>query len=115
MTDNPAMTAHSSPHMEEHVTLAPHDLADFPGFTFTGVRGQGRGPGHDDAYVSTDSDLIYHRFLELRRLCRSELEEEICDRMASAAWTGRKDDGVVFTTTVNHFARIVGKAPGATL
>lgn len=109
MTDNLAMTLITAlirPHMEEHVTRALHDLPDFPGFTFAEVRGQGRGRGQGGAYISTETDLTYHHFLELRLVCRCGVAEEICDRIASAAWTGRKGDGVVFTTPVNSFARI---------
>ncbi len=108
MTDKLAMTL-VTPHMEERVILALRDLTDFHGFTFTEVRGQGRGRGQGDAYVYTELHLIFYRFLELCLVCRPELADEICDRIASAAWTGRKGDGVVFTTTVNDFARILGK------
>ena len=109
MTGNATMTLVTAlirPHMEGHVVRALHDLPDFPGFTFDEVRGQGRGRGQGGAYVSTDTDLTYHQFLELRLVCRSELADEICDRIASAAWTGRKGDGVVFTTPVRAFGRI---------
>ena len=116
MTDNAAMTLITAlirPHMEDHVVRALHDLPDFPGFTFDEVRGQERGRGQGGAYVATETDLTYHQFLEMRLVCRSELADEICDRIASAAWTGRKGDGVVFTTPVGAFARIreVGRRP----
>lgn len=100
------ITALIRPHMEGHVVRALHDLPDFPGFTFTEVRGQGRGRGQGGSYVSSESDLTYHRFLEMRLVCRAELADSICDRIASAAWTGRKGDGVVFTTSVHTFGRI---------
>ena len=100
------ITALIRPHMEGHVVRALHDLADFPGFTFDEVRGQGRGRGQGGSYVSTDTDLTYHQYLELRLVCRSELADEICGRIATAAWTGRKGDGVVYTTPVHAFARI---------
>lgn len=109
------ITALIRPHMEGHVVRALHDLADFPGFTFDEVRGQGRGRGRGGAYVSTDTDFTYQQFLELRLVCRSELTDEICDRIASAAWTGRKGDGVLYTTPVHKFARIreIGRREGA--
>jgi nitrogen regulatory protein PII len=94
------------PHMEEHVVHALHDLPDFPGFTFTEVRGQGRGRGQGGAYVSSETDLTYHYFLELRLVCSSERAGDICSHIAAAAWTGRKGDGVVLTTPVHTFARI---------
>jgi nitrogen regulatory protein PII len=100
------VTALIRPHMEGHVVRVLHDLPDFPGFTFSEARGQGRGRGQGGAFVSSDTDLTYHRFLELRLVCRSELADDICDRIASAAWTGRKGDGVVLTTPVHTFARI---------
>lgn len=100
------VTALIRPHMEGHVVRALHDLPDFPGFTFTEVRGQGRGRGQGGSYVSSETNLNYHQFLELRLVCKSELADNICDRIAKAAWTGRKGDGVVFTTPVHEFARI---------
>ncbi|MFH1346363.1 MAG: P-II family nitrogen regulator [Pseudomonadota bacterium] len=107
------ITALIRPHMEGHVVRALHDLPDFPGFTFTQVRGQGRGRGAGGHYVSSETDLTYHQFLELRLVCRTELADEIRDRIASAGWTGRKGDGVVFTTPVHSFASIreIGQHP----
>ncbi|MFH1346404.1 MAG: P-II family nitrogen regulator [Pseudomonadota bacterium] len=107
------ITALIRPHMEGHVVRALHDLPEFPGFTFTQVRGQGRGRGAGGHYVSSETDLTYHQFLELRLVCRTELADEIRDRIASAAWTGRKGDGVVLTTPVHSFARIreIGQHP----
>ncbi|MBR2118652.1 MAG: P-II family nitrogen regulator [Aquamicrobium sp.] len=107
------ITALIRPHMEGHVVRALHDLPDFPGFTFDEVRGQGRGRGQGGSYISTDTDLTYHLYLELRLVCRSDLAEDICRRIASAAWTGRKGDGVVYTTPVHSFSRVreIGKRP----
>ena len=107
------ITALIRPHMEGHVVRALHDLADFPGFTFDEVRGPGRGRGQGGSYISTDADLTYHQYLELRLVCRSDLAEDICRRIASAAWTGRKGDGVVYTTPVHSFSRVreIGKRP----
>lgn len=107
------ITALIRPHMEGHVVRALHDLPDFPGFTFDQVRGQGRGRGQGGGYVSADTDLTYHQYLELRLVCRSDLAEDICVRIASAAWTGRKGDGVVYTTPVRSFSRVreIGKRP----
>ena len=109
MTDDPALTLITAlirPYMESHVVRALHDLPEFPGFTFTEVRGQGRGRGQSGAYVSTDTELTYQRSLELRVIVRSDLAQEICARIASAAWTGRKGDGVVFASPVHSFSRI---------
>ncbi|MEW6394980.1 MAG: P-II family nitrogen regulator [Pseudomonadota bacterium] len=102
-SSEPLITALIRPHMEEHVFRALDDLADFPGLLFEEVRGQGRGRGQGGSYVSTDTDLEYHPCL-VRLACRSELADEICGRIATAAWTGRK--GIVYTTPVNAFARI---------
>ena len=109
MTDRTEMiliTALIRPYMEEHVVRALHGLPDFPGFTFAEVRGQGRGRGLGGSYVVTEADLTYHEFLELRLICGPALANDICDRIASAAWTGRKGDGVVFTMPVHSFVRI---------
>ena len=108
---NTLITALIRPHMEGHVVHALHELPDFPGFTFDEVRGQGRGRGQGGGYVSTDTNLTYHQYLELRLVCRSDCAEDICARIASAAWTGRKGDGVVYTTPVHSFSRVreIGK------
>lgn len=116
MTDAALMTLITAlirPHMEGHVVRALHGLPDFPGFTFDEVRGQGRGRGQGGGYVSTETNLTYHHYLELRLVCRSELADDICGRIASAAWTGRKGDGVVYMTPVSSFARIreIGTRP----
>ena len=100
------VTARIRPHMEGHVVRALHGLPDFPGFTFTEVRGQGRRRGRGGAYVSSETDFTYQRFLELRLVCKAELANSIRDRIASAAWIGRKGGEVVLTRPVNTFARI---------
>lgn len=100
------ITALIRPHMEGHVVRALHALPEFPGFTFDEVRGQGRGRGQGGAYVSSEADITYHPYLELRLVCRADQAAEICGRVATAAWTGRKGDGVVYTTPVHSFVRI---------
>ena len=67
------VTALIRPYMEEHVVQSLHNLPEFPSFTFTAVRGQG------GSYVSSDTDLTYHQFLELRLVCRYVLAGEICE------------------------------------
>jgi nitrogen regulatory protein PII len=106
------VTALIRQHIEDYVVRLLHDLPDFPDFTFN-VRGQERGRGQGEAYVSSVCDLTCHQFLELRLVCKAEVADSICDRIASAAWTGRKGDGVVFTTPVHSFARIreIGRHP----
>lgn len=103
-SDMTLITALIRPHMEGHVVRALHDLTDFPGFTFDEVRGQGRGQG--GSYVASDEDITYHQFLELRLVCQSDQAVSICERIAAAAWTGRKGDGVIYTTPVHSFGRI---------
>lgn len=100
------ITALIRPHMEGHVVRALHDLTDFPGFTFDEVRGQGRGRGQGGSYVASDEDITYHQFLELRLVCQLDQAVPICERIAAAAWTGRKGDGVIYTTPVHSFGRI---------
>lgn len=107
------ITALIRPHMEGYVVRVLHDLADFPGFFVCDVRGQGRGRGKDGAFVSSEWDLTYHRYLELRLVCRADQADKICESIANAAWTGNKGDGVVLTTPVRSFDRIreVGRRP----
>ena len=100
------VTALIRPNMEGRVVEALHGLAEFPGFFITEVRGQGRGRGAGGSYQATDFDLTYHRFLQIQIACRSALAEEICGVISKAAWTGRKGDGVVFTTPAGSFCRI---------
>lgn len=93
------------PNMAGHVVRALPDLADFQGFTFDQIRKQGRGRGQGGAYVSTDMDLTYHHYLELRFGCRFGAADEICGRITTAAWTGRKGDEIVYTTPLHTFVR----------
>jgi nitrogen regulatory protein PII len=100
------VTALIRPQMEGHVVRALHDLEDFPGFFIAAVRGQGRGRGAGGSYQATEFDLTYHAFLQLQIVCGSDMADEVCRIIAIAAWTGRKGDGVVFTTGANSFMRI---------
>lgn len=109
MNTEPAMilvTALIRPHMEGRVVNALHELPEFPGFSITGVRGQGRGRGAGGSYQATEFDLTYHQFLQLQIVCRSDAADEICRIVAAAAWTGRKGDGVIFTTDAHSLVRI---------
>lgn len=100
------VTALIRPHMKDHVVRALHDLPDFPGFFFLDVRGQGREGGAGGSYTASESDLTYHHFLQLQIACRPKRVSEIRNAIALAAWTGRKGDGVIFTTDAASFVRI---------
>jgi nitrogen regulatory protein PII len=100
------VTALIRPHMEGHVVRALHELPDFPGFTLTEVRGQGRGRGAGGTYQATEFGLTYQRHLQLQLICPADKAVDICRMIAAAAWTGRKGDGVVFTTGARLFWRI---------
>ena len=100
------VTALIRPHMEGRVVRALHDLPEFPGLYITRVRGQGRGRGKGGAYTAAEFDLTYHHFLQLHTVCRAELSGPITDTIAAAAWTGKKGDGVVYTTDARTFVRI---------
>lgn len=100
------VTALIRPHMEGHVVSALHDLAEFPGFTIMEARGQGRGRGAGGEYVSTEFDLTYHRYLQIQVVCETDAAAPIVNAIESAAFTGRKGDGVVFTVPADTFSRI---------
>lgn len=100
------VTALIRPHMKEHVVRALHDLPEFPGFFFLEVRGQGRRRGAGGSYAASESDLTYDHFLQLQIACRPDQASEVCNAFAVAAWTGRRGDGVIFTTDANSFVRI---------
>ena len=100
------VTALIRPNMEGRVVQALHELPEFPGFFIVGVRGQGRGRGAGGSYQATEFDITYHHFLQLQVVCRSSAADEICHSIATAAWTGRKGDGVIFTTGADSFIRI---------
>lgn len=109
MTTDPSMTiitAEIKPNMEAVVIRALHDLPEFPGFSITEVRGQGRGRGVGGAYRATDYDFTFLRHLQIQIVCRSDAADLICDTIAKAAWTGRKGDGVIFMSPATSFARI---------
>jgi len=100
------ITALVRPHMEGRVVGALHDLDEFPGFFVAGVRGQGRGRGAGGAYVSLESELTYHELVKFEIVCSAASADAISAKIVEAAWTGRKGDGVVFTTPVLNFGRI---------
>lgn len=100
------ITALIKPHMEGHVVQALHDLPEFPGFFITEARGQGRGRGAGGSYRASEFDLTYHHFLQLQIVCAANAVSQICSAIAAAAWTGRKGDGVIFTSAAQSFGRI---------
>ena len=100
------ITALIRPHMEGHVVGALHDLPEFPGFYITDARGQGHGRGAGGAYQATEFDLTYHRYLQLQIVCANDATGKICNAIETAAWTGRKGDGVIFTAAAISFSRI---------
>ncbi len=100
------VTALIKPQMEGHVVRALHELPEFPGFSLTEVRGQGRGRGTGGAYTATEYDFTYLRHLQLQIVCRSDLASNVCRIIAKAAWTGHKGDGVIFTSDIASFVRI---------
>lgn len=104
------VTALIRPHMKDHVVRALHDLPEFPGFFFLDVRGQSRGRGTGGSYTASESELTHQHFLELQIVCRPEQASEIRNAIATAAWTGQKGDGVIFTTDATSFVRIREKA-----
>lgn len=108
-TDSPmtVITALIKPNMEGRIVRALHDLPEFPGFSLTEVRGQGRGRGAGGAYRATEYDFAYQRHLQLQLVCRAELAPQICQVIAAAAWTGQKGEGVIFTTPAGSFVRIL--------
>lgn len=101
-----AVTALIRPQLEDRIVKALHDLPEFPGFFLIDARGQGRGRGEGGSYMPADYDFTYHRFLELRIVCRTDLASLIADTIAKAAWTGRVGDGIVYTTPIQSFVRI---------
>lgn len=94
------------PNMEGKVVSALHDLAEFPGFTLSEVRGQGRGRGAGGEYQSSEFDLTYQRHLQIQIVCRAGMVKSICDTITAAAWTGRRGDGVILAADAKFFARI---------
>ena len=100
------VTALIRPHMERRVVTALHGLPEFPGIFLSDVRGQGRGRGAGGAYQATEFDLTYHRYLQLQIVCDTGTAKEVCDTIATAAWTGNKGDGVIFSTDADVFVRI---------
>lgn len=106
------ITALIKPQVEGRVIHALHDLPEFPGFSAVEVRGQGRGRGTGGSYRATEYDFTYLRHLQLTIVCRADMAASVCDAIAKAAWTGKKGDGVIYTSDATSFARIrdVGEA-----
>ena len=100
------ITALIKPQMEGRVVRALHELPEFPGFSLTQVRGQGRGRGAGGEYRATEYDFTYLRHLQLQIVCRADRAPALCATIANAAWTGQKGDGVIWTTAAEAFHRI---------
>ena len=100
------ITALIRPNMEGHVVRALHELPEFPGFFITDVRGQGHGRGQGGAFISSEWDLTYHRYLKLSIVCRSDQADDICNAIVETAWTGHKGDGILMTSPVGRFGNI---------
>ncbi len=100
------VTAVIKPAMEGRVVRALHDLPEFPGFSLTLVRGQGRDRGVGGAFRSTEYDFAYHGHVQLQIVCRSDAAAGVCRAIAGAAWTGHKGDGVIFSAPAQSFVRI---------
>ncbi|MFY9688144.1 MAG: P-II family nitrogen regulator, partial [Pseudolabrys sp.] len=64
------------------------------------------GKGAGGSYRPTELDLTYHHFLQLQIICAAGAASQICRKIAAAAWTGRKGDGVIFTSPAHAFGRI---------
>ena len=93
-------------HLEGRVVRALHELPEFPGFTLTEARGQGRGRGAGGTYVASEYDLTYQRHLQMQIVCDAAAVETVIATLTRAGWTGRRGDGVVFVTPVERFSRI---------
>jgi nitrogen regulatory protein PII len=100
------VTAFIKPNMEGHVVKTLHDLPEFPGFTLSEARGQGRGRGAGGEFLATEYNFSYQIHLELRVVCRTSMVDTICDAFAASAWTGNKGDGLIFTQPIGMFHRI---------
>lgn len=100
------ITALIKPQVEGRVIHALHDQPEFPGFSVVEVRGQGRGRGAGGSYRATEYDFTYQRHLQLTIVCRADMAASVCDAIAKAAWTGKKGDGVIFTSDAKSFDRI---------
>jgi nitrogen regulatory protein PII len=100
------ITAFIKPNMEGHVVKTLHELPEFPGFTLSQVRGQGRGRGAGGEFLATEYNFSYQVHLELRVVCRTAVVDRICDAIAHSAWTGSKGDGLIFTQPIGTFHRI---------
>ena len=105
-TDIVLITALIKPHLEGRVIHALHDLPHFPGFTLTETRGQGRGRGAGGSYQASEHDLVYQRQIQLQIVCPAQDAPAITDAIRTAAWTGQRGDGVIFTLPVADFTRI---------
>lgn len=86
-----------------HCTICPNFLASFSSRRAVRAVEGARGGG---AYTASESDLTYHHFLQLQIACRPDQASKIRNAIAAAAWTGRKDDGVIFATDATSFVRI---------
>jgi nitrogen regulatory protein P-II 1 len=94
------------PEVVERIEHALQELSHFPGFTLMHVKGESRGraPGH--AYTPAEHDFEEHDNAMFYILCGDELAPRVTQAIRGAARTGRRGDGVIAVSEVEHVLRI---------
>ena len=83
------------PFLAERV-LAALDLAPLEACTVREVKGYGRQKSYLDAYVDSDYSLAFLPKVEIQVWVEDDRVDEVIERIAAAARTGRIGDGKIF-------------------
>jgi nitrogen regulatory protein PII len=109
-----AIIAFIRPSMEEAVRDALHDMENVSGASFSDIRGFGRGRGHSHSREKEDELLVGTvPKLRVEVMVNDDVAEQVANVIATAAHTGMRGDGKVFTYSLETALRISTRESGA--
>jgi nitrogen regulatory protein P-II 1 len=94
------------PHIVSRVVHSLHELPNFPGFTLSEARGQGKGKGVGGAFKITEDNIDYHCKTILQIVCMDDAAALIANTIREAAHTGHKGDGIIIVSQLDQIIRI---------
>lgn len=99
-------------HMVNKVVAALEE-GGFREMTLIDVRGVTSGVRDEEMHYSLELSEKYMNVVKLEIICRDGDAQRIVGLIKSSARTGRKGDGIVFITPVEHAVRIYAEGEGS--
>jgi nitrogen regulatory protein P-II 1 len=89
----------------EDIKEALSDL-DLSGMTVTEVKGYGRQQGHTELYRGAEYVVDFIPKLKIELAVAEEMVDEVVEKIANAAKTGKIGDGKIFVSSLEKVYRI---------